>query len=115
MTITLATLPEATEQQVFDQVKNHLLSQMEKAMDADDCAYKSPDGLSCAAGCLISESEYQAEIEGLSWSDLTYTNFVPNFHKNLICDLQIVHDESDPEDWEDNLKALALERNLNWN
>ena len=30
MKITLSNLSEATEQQIFDQVKNHMLTQMKK-------------------------------------------------------------------------------------
>ena len=60
MKITLSTLSEATEQQVFDQVKNHMLTQMKKSMlesNGDPCAYRGFDGLQCAAGCLMSDEE----------------------------------------------------------
>ena len=68
MKITLTTLAEATQQQVFDQVATHLLvDQREKSYTLDDdgddqCAYKMEDDkgntLKCAVGCLISDDEY---------------------------------------------------------
>lgn len=55
--ITLKTLADATEQEVFDQVANHLLTQMKKSehtrknpYEYVNCLYRSSDGLKCAAG-----------------------------------------------------------------
>lgn len=39
--ITLKTLSQATEQEVFDQVANHLLTQMEQSAVAGGCWYRS--------------------------------------------------------------------------
>ena len=71
--ITLKTLPQATAQEVFDQVAKHLLTQMKKsvakraaesASDSKDyCMYRGFDGTKCAAGCLISDDEYKPEFE----------------------------------------------------
>ncbi len=56
MTITLATLPEATAQEVYSQVRKHLLTQKMKSIEeGKGCVYRGPDGLMCAAGCLISD------------------------------------------------------------
>lgn len=59
--IALKTLAQVTDQEVFDQVKTHLLSQKVKSMSRtleDTCAYRSANSLKCAAGCLIGDDEY---------------------------------------------------------
>lgn len=57
--ITLSNLHEATAQQVFDQAALHLLTQNRKSKEDTKCAYRTKEGLRCAAGCFISEEEYE--------------------------------------------------------
>lgn len=122
MAITLATLPHATEQAVFDQVAAHLLTQKKRALRANDlkvdyCVYRAPDGLKCAAGCLISDQEYEEAMEGLSWSDLVSNELVPSTHASLIADLQSIHDRLDvPVDqWGQKLIEYARKEGLSFN
>lgn len=93
--VTLATLPDATEQEVFDQVARHLLTQQKVSYSPshDMCAYRSPFG-ACAAGCLIADDEYTPEMEGKAWDQLVMGCNVPHKHTELISTLQAVHDES---------------------
>jgi hypothetical protein len=108
MKITLATLQEASAQEVFDQVATHLLEQKKKATDGTDmCSYQSDGGLKCAAGCLIADEEYLEEFEGLHWHGLVDTARVPTTHKLLIGDLQYLHDHTEPETWQAGLEKLA--------
>lgn len=53
-----------TRREVFDKVKAHLLAQGKVSVSDGDCAYRGDDGLMCAAGCLIGDEDYSAEIEG---------------------------------------------------
>ena len=117
--ITLKTLPQATAQEVFDQVAKHLLTQMKKsasesAPDSKDyCMYRGFDGTKCAAGCLISDDEYKLEFENLNWSHLSSTNYlVPKEHCKLIKQLQNIHDCYEPEDWRVRLNNLAKNNHL---
>ena len=112
MTITLTTLPQATAQEVFDQVSAHLLKQKEKSLEDGKCRYKGPRNLLCAAGCLISDSEYRREMEGQSWSDLISDGWVPDTHESLIWKLQTIHDSYDVDNWEKKLKETADHYNL---
>lgn len=67
--ITLKTLPNASAQQVFDQVAAHLLTQKEKAKQFNTCKYRVEHRdkvLKCAAGCLIGDDEYEGCFEGTS-------------------------------------------------
>lgn len=115
--ITLATLSNYTEQQVFDYVANHLLSQGEKCEDFDDymtpaCVYKNEVNQRCAAGCLIGPGEYSRTFEGNSWEALVESKIVPTDHWSLITGLQKVHDTWAARHWYGGLQQLAKERNL---
>ena len=67
--ITLKTLEQATAQEVFDQVAEHMLTQYELSMLNDTCVYRGYSGLKCAAGCLIGDDEYNNELmEGFTWT-----------------------------------------------
>jgi hypothetical protein len=109
--ITLATLSEATEQEVFDQVATHLLRQNEKCAVGDTCLYRAGK-LACAAGCLISEDEYSDEMEVGSWVTLVSKGYAPGTHKKLICRLQGIHDTGSVFTWAIRLTELANEWGL---
>ena len=115
--ITLATLPQATAQEVFDQVKEHLLTQKAKSVSADgSCVYRGEGGMMCAAGCLIADDEYEPYMDGGaggSWATLVAERWVPLKHADLIQELQNIHDGS-PKHWEDELKELADVLNLTY-
>lgn len=109
--ITLATLPQATAQQVFDQVATHMLTQGQQSRGDDGCRYR--DGpLKCAAGCLIADDEYAVDFEDTGWRTLVERTLVPSAHEHLIAKLQCVHDFADPEDWLERLACLAQEHRL---
>lgn len=114
--ITLATLSQATAQDVFDQVVAHLRQQGKKSATADgeSCQYRSFDGLKCAAGCLVSDDEYNSEMEGLRWNLLAQTGFVPIAHVSLIKALQSVHDDTHESRWESSLREVALAFHLKY-
>ena len=114
--ITLKTLPEATAQQVFDQVVTHLRKQGKESRGSDgDCAYRGQGGLMCAAGCLIADDEYDPYFDtasDTSWErHVNRGNFPPD-HLNLIKSLQIIHDETEVSEWERDLKHLAEYKGL---
>lgn len=115
MSITLATLPYATDQEVFDHVSKHLLSQGCKSVNYEEnekcitmyCLYRGPNGTKCAAGCLIDDTEYKVEMENSTWSTLCQHRIVPFSHQELIVDLQKIHDDYNPDEWPEKLKQLA--------
>lgn len=111
--ITLKTLAQDTDQEVFDQVATHLLTQMKRSVSDDAvCLYRSPDGLKCAAGCLIGDDEYDPDMEGNCWVDLVSRFDFTQSHGNLIQRLQNVHDTYQPQDWLEQLKRIAFEFSL---
>lgn len=124
MLVTLKTLPQATAQQVFDQVVVHMRTQKVQALKSDgDCAYRAGT-LKCAAGCLIADDEYTRDMDGMgqtesgenlgsNWYGLVHRKLVPDVHQSLICDLQQTHDSGDgPEAWERKWQATAKQYNL---
>lgn len=121
--ITLATLKDATAQQVFDQVAAHLLKQNEQSRNEDDskCMYRGVGGLICAAGCLISDEEYSPDMDvgssvgGGSWGSMVAAGTVPEHHSYLITQLQRIHDSSYPHLFKQRLINLAASEGLVFN
>lgn len=114
MIITLKTLPQATAQEVYDQVKNHLLTQGKQSKDANRCRYIRGK-LTCAAGCLIGDPKLAKEFdkeESSAWDDLVVQELVPDTHFALILDLQSVHDNYTPSFWKEQLASVAEKHNL---
>jgi hypothetical protein len=112
--ITLKTLHEATAQQVFDQAVTHLRTQGKRAVihsniGGSRCRYRTSSGLKCAAGCFIADDEYDPEMEGRSFTSVLFPDTI---NKNLICELQTVHDNFPPEDWEQQFERVAKQFNL---
>lgn len=104
--ITLKTLPQATAREVFEQVKEHLLRQGKRSEEEPDkCLYRF-GGLSCAAGCLIGDSEYNEAMEGENWRWLINRGYVPDVHKYLIASLQRIHDKYPVDQWPEALNTL---------
>lgn len=120
-----------TKQEVFDKVARHLLTQRAKAVStlytfSPKCAYRSPDGLSCAIGCLIPDSLYTSTLEGtpvgggsgiLLLTVLRQANVsVDNYADvSFLSDLQGVHDLCPVEAWKDQLLQVAVRYELSAN
>lgn len=122
MTITLATLPQATAQEVIDQGYLHLLTQNEASRDENGtCSYRSPNGLKCAAGCFIADDEYQKWMDthegdkGTDWDTISEILGIDNFQV-IIRKLQYVHDKRDyphrPNAWKGWISKIAKEHGL---
>ncbi len=118
-----------TNQEVFDKVARHLLTQGKRAVSASQpgkCQYRGADGLKCAVGCLIQDEYYSADFEGaaapsmtergLSGTDerqrdlliasLEASGIVPD-NWPILVRLQMVHDERSPKDWRFGLQIAA--------
>lgn len=120
--ITMKNLHLATEQQVFDQVARHLLTQNAKALAwSGGCQYRLEldDGtvLKCAVGCFIANDEYDTQIEGEIYGSHNFNEFfwfkgeAP--HLTLLRSLQNLHDMYSAGVWKGELKQIAADFNLN--
>lgn len=115
-------MEEMTIQQVFTKVRDHLLEQNEPAILFErpfGCAYRTPRGLKCAAGCLILDEYYQSLIEGSGVTAklveiILVKSGVPRMALDLVVGLQRIHDVTPPREWEKNLRSLAIKHGLEW-
>ena len=108
---TLATLDQATSQEIFDLVVVHARTQKVKAVDpeTESCKYRTKEGLKCFAGIFISDEEYKPEMEGHF-----FTSIYDGENNILIRKLQSVHDGTNPESWEERFRIIAENNNLNY-
>lgn len=97
-------------QKIFDTVSNHLLTQNQKAInDIGNCKYRYGN-LKCAAGCLISDSDYEFFMEGFSVLELEYfKNRFDESELKLLSKLQTIHDQYPVKDWKSKLDDLKKE------
>lgn len=101
------------QQMVYDHVVTHLLTQNKRSTDGQRCRYRTAEGLSCAAGCLLPDlsDEEVSRIEGnpvlTIWSlfeDRGYAGC-----EGLLEGLQSVHDYGNSGFlWEKGLSDLAI-------
>jgi hypothetical protein len=110
-----------TEQKIYDYVVSHLRQQNAQSVEpSGDCVYRNPDGLSCAVGCLIPDSEYLEGFEDNNVRSLLRrdSKFRPSEVLKpftvLLTNLQHVHDMNAPAYWEDRFRALAERRVLDY-
>ena len=126
------------KQEIFDTVAVHLLTQNAKSLAGnkaikntsfeDNCLYRNDFGQKCAIGCLIPDELYDTGLEYHSAYELVQlaTDLIddPEIFKpfivwdtpevrDLLCDLQGVHDVEKIEDWPTELARVAFEYKLN--
>lgn len=118
-------------QQVFDKVVTHLLTQNERSVLGEKCAYRvHKDGktLKCAVGCLINSRFYNSLLEGhrahkpeiikvLKASGIEVETQIGDTDTllSLLSNLQAIHDRFMPEGWPTKLKELAEWYGLEYN
>lgn len=93
-----------TRQETFNKAYLFILKQGKQSKIEDECQYRGPDGLMCAAGCLIDDAHYQKYFEGnaldqdsdpQAWEGIGRAlalSGVDNADLPMVRDLQIVHD-----------------------
>lgn len=106
-----------TPQELFNTVYAHLLKQNIQAKMHDNvgCYYRAPNGNMCAVGCLITDEEYDPDMEGMDVVGLRKEALLPDWmkpHAELLTDLQAIHDDSQPDQWGRLLAKVAREHNL---
>lgn len=88
--------PDTPAQDVYDFVVRHLLRQGRPSVEhpgspSSRCLYRSPDGLKCAVGCLLTDEEATPAIEGHEAVQILPKRL--RAHVGLLQDLQGVHDD----------------------
>ena len=104
-----------SDQELFDKVVNHLRAQGCKALENNQCKYRTSSGLKCAADCLIPDDMYKPSMEGINIIRVVENN--PNLkyvisNPRLIIRLQYIHDWIEVMNWEESFKGVAIEFGL---
>lgn len=116
----MTTTTFTTDQEIFDRVATHLLAQRRKSVKFSTvngkkyryCQYRSPQGLSCAVGCLITDGAYSDYIENRPADDddviklLNESGVFVN-DTNLLSSLQALHDNTHPNGWRKGSRPCA--------
>lgn len=119
-------------QQVFDHIVTHLLTQNERAEEGDECRYRLQhlnhiEPLMCAAGCLILPHHYDPNFEGLLVTDprvwsAVYKSILEQFGEapdkdteNTVYLCQYIHDSHPTTIWWKKLREMAKHNNLTFN
>lgn len=119
-----------TAQEIFTEVSRHLIRQSAKAEDQVErykdegpikmCAYRTRDGLKCAAGVLIYDEHYDKTFEGMTVGNpdiqkaLFKSGIDMDDHRigGLVAELQSIHDHSPVALWGLTLREVAERRGL---
>jgi hypothetical protein len=110
-----------TNQEIFDKVATHLLTQKKKSeimrqaeygIPKPACAYRAADGSTCAIGCLIPDDIFQPGMEGLRVQTLmvyyeSIRDLFANNDASLLGTLQVLHDNYPVSTWKSELAATA--------
>jgi hypothetical protein len=116
------------QQEIFNKVRNHLLTQNQKSIHpinrpdgSPNCQYKTETGLMCAIGCLFPEGFDTSEVEGCYAGNERVVSILLNsgiLEKrssriiNLLVELQRIHDSYNVSYWPEKLKEIAAEYKL---
>ena len=114
-----------TDQEIFNTVVAHLKAQGKKCAVGEACRYRLDEViegvgtgrvLKCAAGALLPDNLYDPKMEGVSFG---YDAVKPELfgvqgdaQRELVYELQQVHDDFEVAQWPDLLEALAARLNL---
>lgn len=115
---------ELSAQEIFDRVAMHLAKQGKKAQHKDafgvfNCVNCTEDGLRCAVGCLVPMEFYangEFRIGGIEIIStlLEAEGIMANNRgtRELLVDLQLIHDNQKVSRWPQKLRGLAKRHGL---
>lgn len=117
-----------SDEGVFEFVKQHLIHQGQKSVRHkvssqhelyfgihNNCCYRGVENLKCAIGCLVENDFYDPNMEQKDISNdfvrVIVKQSLPNWKPNwdMLQDLQELHDEYYPEEWEWKLEELEAQ------
>jgi hypothetical protein len=112
-------------QELFDKMVTHLLTQKEQSLDpiSGKCMYRGGHKTMCAVGCLISDEFYSRDLEYQSAFSAPVREAIMRSNSIKLHDstimllrgMQRVHDNHTPSRWTEELKREADKYNLEWN
>ena len=110
-----------TNQEIFDIVAKHLLTQNARSQDIKNivCAYRGSNDMKCAVGVLIKDEHYSYLLEGYNVRDidvkeaLEKSGITVDSRIHFLAALQEVHDLFPVGFWRERLGEVAERYNLN--
>ncbi len=101
-------------QQAFDHICDHLMTQRKQAMIHESCVYRDGNGLKCAVGCLIPDEIYIPEMESMQIARVcAVCPEIKDVSWQLLIDCQSVHDRCfDVGLWATELRKVATKHRL---
>jgi len=104
-----------TNQEIFDQVTRHLLTQQKKSIDHTGCcSFRGERGLKCALGIFIPNNKYKADLEGYEFgtiNEMLKLGFGPE-QTSFMYSLMSIHDRIPVDGWESSLRQVAIDNEL---
>lgn len=112
----------SSSQEVFDQIVSHLRKQSCRSVAAEPnngptCLYRGPNGTKCAVGCMIPDEIYHPSMEGKGVTTIIKLYFGLLFlslHRNLLAEMQNIHDNCLIETWEREFQLIAVRYDLKY-
>jgi hypothetical protein len=101
-----------TQQEMFDRVARHLLTQMAQSTDEAGCRYRDGHGNMCAIGVLIPPDKYNPEWDqypaaSVGQADIMTACGYGQEELPLASALQSLHDSLYPHLWRVELRSVA--------
>lgn len=102
-----------SEQEIFNQVADHLLTQKKKSRDpkVKSCQYRGPNGLKCAVGGILEDHEVQFGGNNCTVYSIDLPDRLQG-HVKFLRELQSIHDKNRPSRWLEKLSAFAKKHKL---
>jgi len=126
--------PKTTSQELFDYIASFLLKQGKQSRTpggGGSCVYRGPNGLMCAAGCVIPDEFYDPRMEGEDINAVLEGKLQTKGpqrrfwkalgkHEGLLAELQAIHDgayvrykpKETRQSWLNELRMLAHNHRL---
>lgn len=105
-----------TNQEAFDTMVRHLRKQGRKSENdqKDYCLYRGPEGLKCAVGVLIPDSEYQKKWDeaGIRVNELGHCQSLNGLDLTMLEKMQFAHDCASVDSWEICFERIAARYHL---
>ena len=101
-------------QEAFNFIGAHLLTQRAQSRDPSGCRYRGPNGTKCAVGALIPDDQYDPTFEGSPVGAIQDdTPALEGLDFQLLSQLQNIHDLlPNPQQWGAELRTVAKAHNL---
>lgn len=110
----MKSVNDMSQQEIFDIVAVHLLTQNRRSLSDGACTYRGINGKKCAIGVLIPTDQYHSSMEHNDVYRLNqaFPDLKIDEHLTFLATLQRIHDNKKPYQWFRELTQTAEAYNL---